>query len=117
MLAPHLAEDVDIFNRHISQHDTPGQEETEPSKYQTLRHDVNDPVVYLSVPRFRTGLPPGSGCGREQLEIVEQLMGPFKREVVELVRILDDFTALKMKTDFIRQHQVFQAYTPLLPHS
>jgi hypothetical protein len=69
------------------------------------------------VPRFRTGLPPGSGCGREQLEIVEQLMGPFKREVVELVRILDDFTALKRKTDFVRQHQVFQAYTPLLPHS
>ncbi|RAR11950.1 C6 transcription factor-like protein [Stemphylium lycopersici] len=24
------------------------------------------------------------GCGREQLEIVEQIMGPFKREVVEL---------------------------------
>ena len=84
MLAPHLAEDVDIFNRHISQHRNSGNEESEPSKYQTLRHDVNDPVVYLSVPRFRTGLPPNSGCGREQLEIVEQIMGPFKREVVEL---------------------------------
>ncbi|KAH8724390.1 C6 transcription factor-like protein [Phaeosphaeriaceae sp. PMI808] len=84
MLAPHLAEDVDIFNRHILQHRNPGGEEAEPSKYQTLRHDLNDPVVYLSVPRFRTGLPPGSGCGREQREIVEQIMGPFKREVVEL---------------------------------
>lgn len=84
MLAPHLAEDVDIFNRHISQHRKPGAETSEPSKYQTLFHDVKDPVVYLTVPRFRTGLPPNSGCGREQLEIVEQLMGPFKREVVEL---------------------------------
>ncbi|KAF1916401.1 C6 transcription factor-like protein [Ampelomyces quisqualis] len=84
MLAPHLAEDVDIFNRHISQHRNPGGEDSEPSKYQTLRHDVNDPVVYTSVPRFRTGLPPGSGCGREQREIVDQIMGPFKREVVEL---------------------------------
>ncbi|KAH3919821.1 hypothetical protein HBH56_019230 [Parastagonospora nodorum] len=84
MLAPHLAEDVDIFNRHISQHRNPGGEDSEPSKYQTLRHDVNDPVVYTSVPRFRTGLPPGSGCGREQREVVEQILGPFKREVVEL---------------------------------
>jgi hypothetical protein len=92
MLAPHLAEDVDIFNRHISQHRNPGNEESEPSKYQTLRHDVNDPIVYLSVPRFRTGLPPGSGCGREQLEIVEQIMGPFKREVVELVSVVDGST-------------------------
>jgi hypothetical protein len=79
-----LAEDVDIFNRHISQHRNPDGEDSEPSKYQTLRHDVNDPVVYTSVPRFRTGLPPGSGCGREQREIVDQIMGPFKREVVEL---------------------------------
>jgi hypothetical protein len=84
MLAPHLAEDVDIFNRHISQHRNPEGEDGEPSKYQTLRHDVNDPVVYTSVPRFRTGLPPGSGCGKDQREIVDQIMGPFKREVVEL---------------------------------
>ncbi|KAF1848196.1 C6 transcription factor-like protein [Cucurbitaria berberidis CBS 394.84] len=83
MLAPHLAEDVDIFNRHISQHRKVGSE-AEPSNYQTLLHDTKDPVVYLTVPRFRTGLPPNSGCGREQLEIVEQVMGPFKREVVEL---------------------------------
>lgn len=85
MLAPHLAEDVDIFNRHISRHHNPENEESEQSNYQTLRHDLNDPIVYLSVPRFRTGLPPGSGCGREQLEIVEQIMGPFKHEVVNLV--------------------------------
>ncbi|RMZ72059.1 c6 transcription factor [Pyrenophora seminiperda CCB06] len=83
MLAPHLAEDVDIFNRHISQHRKAGGE-TESSSYQTLLHDAKDPVVYLTVPRFRAGLPPNSGCGREQLEIVEQIMGPFNREVVEL---------------------------------
>ncbi|KAF2819533.1 hypothetical protein CC86DRAFT_362382 [Ophiobolus disseminans] len=106
MLAPHLAEDVDIFNRHISQHRHPENEESEPSKYQTLRHDVNDPVVYLSVPRFRTGLPPNSGCGREQLEIVEQIMGPFKREVIELYfthvhyhfPILDDETCQLLRS-------------------
>jgi hypothetical protein len=84
MLAPHLAEDVDIFNRHLLQHRKVGAEDAEPSKYQTLLHDVKDPVVYLSIPRFRAGLPPSSGCGREQLEIIEQIMGPFKHEVVGL---------------------------------
>ena len=83
MLAPHVAEDVEIFNRHILQHRKSG-EEGEASNYQTLLHDASDPVVYLTVPRFRTGLPPNSGCGKEQLEILGQIMGPFKREVVEL---------------------------------
>ncbi|KAF1832417.1 hypothetical protein BDW02DRAFT_649158 [Decorospora gaudefroyi] len=83
MLAPHLAEDIDIFNRHMSQNRKAGGE-ADSSSYQTLLHDAKDPVVYLTVPRFRAGLPPNSGCGREQLEIVEQIMGPFKREVVEL---------------------------------
>jgi hypothetical protein len=106
MLAPHLAEDVDIFNRHLLRHRNAEGDEDEPSKYQTLRHDVNDPVVYLSVPRFRTGLPPGSGCGREQREVVDQIMGPFKREVVELYfshvhyhfPILDDETCELLRT-------------------
>jgi hypothetical protein len=84
MLASHLAEDVDIFNRHLSKHRKPGGETSESSNYQTLNHDVEDPIVYLTVPRFRTGLPPNSGCGRQQLEIVEQIMGPFKRELVNL---------------------------------
>ncbi|KAH7350296.1 fungal-specific transcription factor domain-containing protein [Pyrenochaeta sp. MPI-SDFR-AT-0127] len=105
MLAPHLAEDVDIFNRHILQHRKAGGE-AETSNYQTLLHDAKDPVVYLSVPRFRTGLPPDNGCGREQLEILEQLMGPFKREVVELYfnhihyhfPILDDETCETLRS-------------------
>ncbi|KAJ4354979.1 hypothetical protein N0V95_003315 [Ascochyta clinopodiicola] len=83
-MASHLAEDLDIFNRHLAKHRKPGGEASETSTYQTLNHDVEDPIVYLTVPRFRTGLPPGSGCGRSQLEILEQIMGPFKREVIEL---------------------------------
>ncbi|KAF2848289.1 C6 transcription factor-like protein [Plenodomus tracheiphilus IPT5] len=106
MLAPHLAEDVDIFNRHILQHRKAGGESTETSSYQTLLHDSKDPVVYLTVPRFRTGLPPNSGCGREQLEVLEQIMGPFKREVVELYfthihyhfPILDDDTCETLRS-------------------
>ena len=83
-MASHLAEDLDIFNRHLAKHRKAGGEASETSNYQTLNHDIGDPITYISVPRFRTGLPPGSGCGRSQLDILEQIMGPFKREVVEL---------------------------------
>ncbi|KAF2876624.1 C6 transcription factor-like protein [Massariosphaeria phaeospora] len=83
ILAPHVAEDVDIVKRHISQHRPVGREGSEPS-YHTLSHDISSPVVYLSVPRFRTGLRSELGAGKKQLEIIEQIMGPFKQEVIGL---------------------------------
>jgi hypothetical protein len=82
MLAPHVAEDVDILQRHISQHQTTTPEDSE--TYKTLSHDVSNPIVYLTVPRFRTGLAPKVGAGTEQLEVITQLMGVFHREVIEL---------------------------------
>ncbi|KAF2240572.1 C6 transcription factor-like protein [Trematosphaeria pertusa] len=83
ILAPHVAEDVDILNRHINaQHRSVSAQGSGP--YQTLSDDTNDPIVYLTVPRFRTGLRPEIGAGKEQLEIIEHIIGPFKREVIEL---------------------------------
>jgi len=88
MLAPHIAEDVEILQRHISQHQTAsGGSVTHPDSsetYKTLSHDTRNPIVYLTVPRFRTGLAPRVGAGTEQLEIITQLMGVFHHEVVDL---------------------------------
>ncbi|KAF2659502.1 C6 transcription factor-like protein [Lophiostoma macrostomum CBS 122681] len=83
LLAPHVAEDIDFLRRHISQHQAP--EDASPSgDYQTLTRDNRNPIVYLSVPRYRSGLQPLFGAGKEQLEIIEQIIGPFKEEVIEL---------------------------------
>lgn len=104
MLAPHIAEDVDILQRHISQHRT--SEGEAPQAYQTLTHDTRNPIVYLSVPRFRTGLPPQIGCGKEQLEIIEQILGPFKKEVIDLyfIHVHPYFPVLDDETcDLIRR--------------
>jgi hypothetical protein len=90
MLAPHIAEDVEILQRHISQHQTASgtngtpQASSSSETYKTLSHNPSNPIVYLTVPRFRTGLAPRVGAGTEQLEIVSQLMGVFHREVVDL---------------------------------
>lgn len=99
ILAPHVAEDVDIVQRHISQDakasgsgnvsmgnsgSGSASTSTAPQPYSTVFRDVANPIVYLTVPRFRTGLAPELGAGREQLEIISQIVGPFKREVVDL---------------------------------
>jgi hypothetical protein len=82
MLAPHVAEDVEFLQKHMA-HNRSSEGEN-PQDYQTLSHDTRNPVVYLSVPRYRTGLKPEIGAGKEQLEIIAQLMGPFKQEVIDL---------------------------------
>ncbi|KAF2635810.1 hypothetical protein P280DRAFT_493500 [Massarina eburnea CBS 473.64] len=107
ILAPHIAEDVDILQRHISKHPTTAAEGSASASqpYQTLFHNVQDPIVYLTVPRFRTGLVPELGAGKEQLEIIKQLMGPFRREILDLYLdfvhsnfpILDDETCALLK--------------------
>ncbi|KAF2739542.1 C6 transcription factor-like protein [Polyplosphaeria fusca] len=82
LLPPHLAEDVEILQRHISLHEQPSGET--PGRYQTLYSDASNPIVYLSVPRFRAGLRPENSVGMQQLEIIEQILGPFKSAVIDL---------------------------------
>ena len=105
ILAPHMAEDVDILQRHMSQHRPSEAQGADPGQYRTLNQDTADPIVYLTVPRFRSGLAPELGAGKEQLEIIQQLMGPFKREVIELFfscvhhafPVLDDETCFLLR--------------------
>ncbi|KAF2477765.1 C6 transcription factor-like protein [Lindgomyces ingoldianus] len=99
MLGPAVAEDIDILQRHISQH-KPSDEGTS-ELYQTVSHDALNPIIYLSVPRNRRGLRPTNSIGEEQVEILEQIFGPFKYEVLQLFfsyvhchfPILDDETS------------------------
>lgn len=100
-----MAEDVDILQRHMSQHRSSEAQGADPGQYRTLNQDTADPIVYLTVPRFRSGLAPELGAGKEQLEIIQQLMGPFKREVIELFfscvhhafPVLDDETCFLLR--------------------
>jgi hypothetical protein len=111
ILAPHVAEDVDILQRHISQHqsasgDGGGGTTQDSETYKTLSRDTRNPIIYLTVPRFRTGLAPRVGAGTEHLEIISQLVGVFHREVVDLYLahvhpsfpVLDDETCEVLRT-------------------
>ncbi|KAF2703162.1 C6 transcription factor-like protein [Pleomassaria siparia CBS 279.74] len=125
MLAPHVAEDVDIIGRHIKQHKPAGGEIDDP--YQTLSHDARNPIVYLTVPRYRTGLRPEIGAGKEQLEILEQILGPFKQAVIDLFfnhahhhfPVLDDETCSTLRngpTDNMPKNVVCVVYAIGSPH-
>ncbi|KAF2005820.1 C6 transcription factor-like protein [Amniculicola lignicola CBS 123094] len=82
MLAPHVAEDMAILQKHIVQH---GPNDADSGHlYQTLSHDAGNLIVYHTVPRYRTGLRPEMGAGKAQRDIIEQIIGPFRNEVIDL---------------------------------
>ena len=124
MLAPHVAEDVDILQRHILQHRPTGETS---DTYQTLSHDAHNPIVYLTVPRYRTGLRPQISVGKEQLEIIGQILGPFKREVIDLYfnhvhyhfPVLDDEMCSVLRkgpTDTVPNNIMCVVYAIGIPH-
>ncbi|KAF2813280.1 uncharacterized protein BDZ99DRAFT_382177 [Mytilinidion resinicola] len=80
IVGPTVAEDVHILQQHISHH-RPGQNQSE--FYQSMSHDIDHPIFYLSVPRCRAGLPPPN-AGKHQLEIIEQILGTYRHEVIAL---------------------------------
>ena len=82
LVGPAVAEDVEILQRHISKHDSSNPQPSNP--YRLLSRDSSNPVIYLSVPRSRTGLQTSLYAGKGHLEIVSQILGPFKNEVIEL---------------------------------
>lgn len=82
LIGPAVAEDVEILQRHISSHETSQSQRSDP--YRLLFRDSSNPVIYLSVPRYRTGLETTVDAGKGHLEIVSQILGPFKNEVIEL---------------------------------
>jgi hypothetical protein len=115
LVGPAVAEDVEILQRHISSHEPSQNQRSNP--YRLLFRDSSNPVIYLSVPRYRTGLETTVDAGKGHLEIVSQILGPFRDEVIELYLkhfhsnypVLDDSTC-----DALRKRQLDKVSPSLL---
>lgn len=82
MVNPSMAEDVEILERHLATQNDSGLSETRP--YLRLCSADGDSIVYRTVARRRRGLQTSSIPGSSQLEIVENVLGSFKIEVLKL---------------------------------
>lgn len=83
IIGPIIAEDVQLLEQYME-----SQARPERSKrgrlYDTVSDNPKDPVIYLSVSRRREGLSSSERAGEKQKEILEQILGPNVREVVNL---------------------------------
>lgn len=82
MVNPSMAEDVDILERHLASQTEPGACETRP--YVRLSTASGDTIVYRTVAKRRKGLWQSSTPGATQLEIIENVLGSLKTDVIKL---------------------------------
>ena len=80
IVGPVAAEDAQVIEKYL-----PSKRE---SGYNVYSSDPRNPVLYTTVSRRRQGLRATSTPGESQLEILEQILGPFKHDLVDMYVLL-----------------------------
>ena len=82
MVNPSMAEDVDILEQHLATQNAFNVPERR--MYVRLLSANGESIVYRTVARRREGLRQTPTPGLSQLEIIENVLGPLKTEVIKL---------------------------------
>lgn len=82
IMNPTMAEDVQVLENYLISKSLQTSSTSRP--YTVVSRGADDPVVYVTVPRRRQGLRTATDPGRAQREILEQILGPHKTELIKL---------------------------------
>ncbi|PYI01984.1 putative C6 transcription factor [Aspergillus sclerotiicarbonarius CBS 121057] len=91
IVGPVVAEDAQVIERYMPPEQTSRSVEPKSQPYNVYSSDPRKPILYTTVSRRRQGMRVGVPPGENQKEILEQILGPFKRDLVRL--FIDRFNA------------------------
>ncbi|GKZ27646.1 hypothetical protein AbraIFM66951_006001 [Aspergillus brasiliensis] len=91
IVGPVVAEDAQVIERYMPPERTSKSVEPKSQPYNVYSSDPRKPILYTTVSRRRQGMRVGVPPGENQKEILEQILGPFKRDLVRL--FIDRFNA------------------------
>jgi hypothetical protein len=105
-----MAQDVEVLERYLM---AQGQTPISSSRpYRTIWNSLGKPIIYLTVPRYRKGVRSEFDPGRTQREILENILGPLKSEVINVyVRAVK----LSHSSTFLRSFRYFNKIHPCFP--
>ncbi|KAJ5095739.1 Transcription factor [Penicillium alfredii] len=91
IVGPMVAEDAQVIEKHMPPERSSQSEEPKSHPYNIYSSDPRKPVLYTTISRRRKGVRVGTPPGENQKEILEQILGPFKHDLVRL--FIDRFNA------------------------
>lgn len=84
IVGPMVAEDAQVIEKHMPPERRSHSEEPTSHPYNIYSSDPRKPVLYTTISRRRKGMRRGTPPGENQKEILEQILGPFKHDLVRL---------------------------------
>ncbi|KAJ6131478.1 hypothetical protein N7523_001184 [Penicillium sp. IBT 18751x] len=84
IVGPMVAEDAQVIEKHMPPERSSLSEEPKSHPYNIYSSDPRKPVLYTTISRRRKGMRQGVPPGENQKEILEQILGPFKHDLVRL---------------------------------
>ncbi|KAJ5933884.1 hypothetical protein N7454_006213 [Penicillium verhagenii] len=82
IVGPMIAEDAQVIEKHMPPERSSLSEEPKRHPYNIYSSDPRKPVLYTTISRRRKGMRMGVPPGENQKEILEQILGPFKHDLV-----------------------------------
>ncbi|EPS30346.1 hypothetical protein PDE_05297 [Penicillium oxalicum 114-2] len=84
IVGPMVAEDAQVIEQHMPPERSSLSEEPNSHPYNIYSSDPRKPVLYTTISRRRKGMRRGVPPGENQREVLEQILGPFKQDLVRL---------------------------------
>lgn len=85
IVGPVVADDAQVIEQHMPPEGGSNKAEVRNSHpYNVYSNDPRKPILYTTVSRWRRGVRVGTPPGENQKEILEQILGPFKQDLVRL---------------------------------
>ncbi|OJJ51266.1 hypothetical protein ASPZODRAFT_138373 [Penicilliopsis zonata CBS 506.65] len=89
VVGPLVAEDAQVIEKFMPPEHSTQSPEPDSHPYNVYSSDPKKPILYTTVTRRRQGVRRGIPPGENQKEVLEQILGPFKHDLVRL--FLDRF--------------------------
>jgi hypothetical protein len=81
IVGPILASDAQVVEQYMSPENRDGDAEV---PYNVYSNDKEEPILYTKVSRRRPGFKSKGCAGAKQRQILEQILGPFANELIDL---------------------------------
>lgn len=88
IVGPVVADDAQVIEKHMPPERTSKSVEPKNHPYNVYSSDPRKPILYTTVSRRRQGMRVGIPPGENQKEILEQILGPFKDDLVRMYAFL-----------------------------
>jgi hypothetical protein len=84
IVGPVVADDAQVIEKFMPPEHSNTNVDPNSHPYNVYSNDPRKPILYTTISRRRQGMRVGIPPGENQKEVLEQILGPFKHELVRL---------------------------------